>query len=403
MLPNSDDDTLPIVKQAQAAGVYVVTQWNKPADAKPADYDRWIAHVTYDGRASGRQIAEAMFKSLGGQGNVVALQGILATGAAKDRFAGLQEALKAYPGISLLEQQPADFDRTKAIGVTKALLAKYGDKINGVWTANDDMALGAVDALRSVGKTGKVAVVGIDAVPEAVAAVAGGTMTATVSSDGPWQGGIGLAMGFCAVTGNLDVATLPPPTGRSSPSSSSSPGTTPRAMRSRPSTPPSSTATRCSPASSARPDRIHTASSTTAATCLAIASAPRISPACRTGVISSDAAWFSTTLTWATTKHSASAADARRRRQTGGRTPPRGRVDHVQHRTWALGGSPGPTSSCHPRCSLGSQPRCPPAGVTSLHRQAATRCQIDPEPAWMTYKNGALTGDPHATALPVRR
>ena len=50
-----------------------------------------------------------------------------------------------------------------------------------------------------------VKVVGIDAVPEAIAAIQDGTMTATVSSDGPWQGGIGLAMGYCAATGELDA------------------------------------------------------------------------------------------------------------------------------------------------------------------------------------------------------
>lgn len=54
VLPNGDADTTPIVKQAQAAGAYVVTQWNKPADLKPADYDKWIAHITYDGKESGK-------------------------------------------------------------------------------------------------------------------------------------------------------------------------------------------------------------------------------------------------------------------------------------------------------------------------------------------------------------
>jgi ribose transport system substrate-binding protein len=70
------------------------------------------------------------------------------------------------------------------------------------------MALGALQALEAAGLAGKVAVVGIDAVPEAVQAIADGTMTATVSSDGPWQGGIGLAMGYCALTGELDVSEL---------------------------------------------------------------------------------------------------------------------------------------------------------------------------------------------------
>ena len=209
VLPNGDSDTLPIVKAAQDAGAWVVTQWNKPGDVNVPDYDHWISHLTYNGKESGKQIAEAMFAQMGGKGNIVALQGILDTAAAKDRFAGLQEALAANPGITLLDDQTADFSRDKALAVTKTLLTKHGDQINGIWTANDDMALGALQALDAAGKTG-VAVAGIDAVPEAVQAVSDGKMTATVSSDGPWQGAIGLAIGYCAATGQLDVASLSP-------------------------------------------------------------------------------------------------------------------------------------------------------------------------------------------------
>jgi len=210
VLPNGDSDTTPIVKAAQDAGAYVVTQWNKPADLVPWDgYDKWVAHITYDGQDSGYQIAKAMFESMDGKGGVIALQGILATAAAKDRFAGLEKALAEYPDIELLDQQAADFDRTKAFDVTKTLVAKYGDKIGGVWAANDDMALGALQALEPAGLAGKTKVVGIDAVPEAVQAIADGSITATVSSDGAWQGGIGLAMGYCALTGEIDVAELP--------------------------------------------------------------------------------------------------------------------------------------------------------------------------------------------------
>lgn len=208
VLPNGDSDTTPIVKEADAAGAYLVTHWNKPADLNPADYDTWISHITFNGVDSGYQIAEAMFEAMGGEGGIIALQGILDTSAAKDRFIGLQDALEAYPGVTLLDEQAADFDRTTAFNVTKTLLTKHGDDIGGVWAANDDMALGALQALEAEGRAGEVMVVGIDAVPEAVQAIADGSMTATVSSDGPWQGGIGLAMGYCALTGELDVASL---------------------------------------------------------------------------------------------------------------------------------------------------------------------------------------------------
>ncbi len=209
VLPNGDSDTAPIVKGADKAGAYLVTQWNKPADLKPADHKTWISHITYNGVESGQQIGDALAKSIGGQGGIIALQGVLDTAAAKDRFAGLQESLKKNPGVKLLDQQAANFSRAEALTVTKTLLTKHGDKVKGIWAANDDMALGALEALQQAGKAGKVAVVGIDAVPDAVSAVQSGKMTATVSSDGTWQGGIGLAMGYCAATGKLAVKDIP--------------------------------------------------------------------------------------------------------------------------------------------------------------------------------------------------
>ncbi|WP_109509631.1 sugar ABC transporter substrate-binding protein [Nocardioides speluncae] len=208
VLPNGDSDTTPIVKGADQAGAYLVTQWNKPADLKPTDYDRWISHITYNGIESGQQIGDALFQAIGGSGGIIALQGVLDTAAAKDRFAGLEAALAENPEVTLLDQQAANFSRAEALDVTKTLLTKHGDSIKGIWAANDDMALGALEALKQAGMKGEVAVVGIDAVPDALTAIEDGTMTATVSSDGAWQGGIGLAIGYCVATGELDMADV---------------------------------------------------------------------------------------------------------------------------------------------------------------------------------------------------
>jgi ribose transport system substrate-binding protein len=208
VLPNGDADTPPIVKGADQAGAYLVTQWNKPADLKPADHKTWLSHITYNGIESGQQIGDALSEAIGGNGGIIALQGVLDTAAAKDRFAGLEASLKKNTGVKLLDQQTANFSRAEALTVTKTLLTKHGDNVKGIWAANDDMALGALEALQQAGKAGKVAVVGIDAVPDAVSAVQGGTMTATVSSDGTWQGGIGLAIGYCVATGKLKVEDI---------------------------------------------------------------------------------------------------------------------------------------------------------------------------------------------------
>jgi ribose transport system substrate-binding protein len=209
VLPNGDADTTPIVKGADQAGAYLVTQWNKPAELDPADYDRWISHITYNGVESGQQIGDALFEEIGGKGGIIALQGVLDTAAAKDRFAGLEAALAENPDVKLLDQQTANFSRAEALEVTKTLLTKHGADVKGIWAANDDMALGALEALKQAGREGEVAVVGIDAVPDALTAIQDGSMTATVSSDGPWQGGIGLAIGYCVATGELEMDDVP--------------------------------------------------------------------------------------------------------------------------------------------------------------------------------------------------
>ncbi|HXH79957.1 substrate-binding domain-containing protein [Nocardioides sp.] len=208
ILPNGDSDTPPIVEGAEEAGAYLVTQWNKPADLATTDYDQWVTHLTYNGVESGKQIGDALAEAIGGSGGIIALQGILDTGAAKDRFAGLEESLAENTDVELLDDQTANFSRAEALEVTKTLLTKHGDDIKGIWAANDDMALGALEALEAAGRT-DVAVVGIDAVPDALTAIQDGSMTATVSSDGPWQGGIGLAIGYCVATGELAVEDIP--------------------------------------------------------------------------------------------------------------------------------------------------------------------------------------------------
>jgi ribose transport system substrate-binding protein len=84
-------------------------------------------------------------------------------------------------------------------------LTKYGNQIKAVWAANDDMALGALEALRAAGLAGKIPVVGVDGIPEAIDAIAKGEMIATVSSDAYYQGSIGLAMGVCVLTGQVPL------------------------------------------------------------------------------------------------------------------------------------------------------------------------------------------------------
>ncbi len=165
VLPNGDADTKPIVEAADTAGAFLVTQWNKPADLSPLDYDTWLSHITYNGVESGKQIGDALAEAIGGEGGIIALQGILDTGAAKDRFAGLEESLAENSGVELLDQQTANFSRQEALAVTETLLTKHGTRSRHLGRERRHGPR-RPPGLEQAGRT-DVAVVGIDAVPDA--------------------------------------------------------------------------------------------------------------------------------------------------------------------------------------------------------------------------------------------
>jgi len=125
-----------------------------------------------------------------------------------ERWQGLQQVLSQNPGVQLLQWESARWDRTQAYNDTKAMLVAHPD-IDGVWTANDDMAMGAIQALKEAGLAGKVLVTGCDGIREMFDAVKEGLGAATIVNDGKYQAELGLAMALAAKQGKLDVASLP--------------------------------------------------------------------------------------------------------------------------------------------------------------------------------------------------
>lgn len=208
--PNDAADAVPIAKTLEAAGVYFVTWWSKPADVKVWDYPHWIAHISFDGVAAGTYTATELFKTFKtpAHGKIIALQGRLGDTPNAERWQGLQQVLSQNPGVQLVQWESALWDRTKAYNSTKAMLVAHPD-IDGVWTANDDMAMGAIQALKEAGLAGKVLVTGCDGIPEMFDAIKSGLAAATIFNDGKYQAQLGLAMSLAAKQGKLDVKALP--------------------------------------------------------------------------------------------------------------------------------------------------------------------------------------------------
>jgi ribose transport system substrate-binding protein len=196
-VPETPDDVgeqKALVAQALAAGVSGVV-FNPTDDvAMREDLDRLAAagipvaifinrmdgpqltFVGSDDTAIGHAVAEALIAGIGGKGRIVALDGTPSARTARDRADGLRRAVAEHPGIELVDARVGYLQRAPARAAMEELLAKHR-QIDGVWTANDMMAFGAVDALAAAGRTAEV--VGINGLPEAIANIESGAMLAS--------------------------------------------------------------------------------------------------------------------------------------------------------------------------------------------------------------------------------
>ncbi|MEW1827949.1 substrate-binding domain-containing protein [Streptomyces sp. NPDC088196] len=165
--------------------------------------------VASDNVVGGELAAKTIATKLGGTGKIVILQGQAGTSAARERAEGFAKGLKAYPGIQVVAQQPADFDRTKGLDVMSNLLQAHPD-VQGVIAANDEMALGAIKALGSKAGT-SVPVVGFDGTPDGLTAVKQGTLYASVAQQPSQLGKIAVDNALRAAQGKKVETTVKVP------------------------------------------------------------------------------------------------------------------------------------------------------------------------------------------------
>jgi ribose transport system substrate-binding protein len=143
------------------------------------DYVTFIGSNFID---EGRRAGEWLAKQSGGKAGVIELLGSAGASVANDRHQGFADAIKAHPDMKILAAQDGNFNRAQGQKVMESLIQAHGRNITAVYTHNDEMALGAIQALRAANMNpGKdVLVVSVDGQKSALEAIQKGEMNATV-------------------------------------------------------------------------------------------------------------------------------------------------------------------------------------------------------------------------------
>ena len=173
--PVDSNGAVPVVKEANVANIPVIV-----VDRNVGTGAQIAAFIASDNVEAGKLASTALFVALHGSGKVVLLSGVPGNGATNDRTQGFQEALASYPGISVVASQTAQFDRATALTVMENILQAHPD-VQGVFAENDEMALGAIQAIKGLSKGAKVLVSSIDGTADGMTAVQAGLLLETVA------------------------------------------------------------------------------------------------------------------------------------------------------------------------------------------------------------------------------
>lgn len=167
-----------IFREAKQAGIPIILV-DRRADVPE---DLYVTYLGSDFAEEGRNAGRALTKIVGGQANIVELVGTVGSAPANDRAAGFREVLRAYPDMRIIASESGDFTHARGKEVMENFLGKYGKSITAVFAHNDDMALGAIQAIEAYGlRPGiDIKIVSVDAVHDAFQAMIDGKLNATV-------------------------------------------------------------------------------------------------------------------------------------------------------------------------------------------------------------------------------
>jgi len=180
----------PMTKAAQDAGIPLLY-----VNRLPSNLPDGISYVGSESIQAGIMQAEWIAEQLGGKGNVVIMNGDLAQEAAQKRTEGEKQVFAKYPDIKIIREDTGNWSRDQGLALMENWLAS-GDQIDAVASNNDEMAIGAIQAIDAAGKLGEIIVGGVDASPDALQEMDKKRLNVTVfqNAKGQGEGGIKVAI-----------------------------------------------------------------------------------------------------------------------------------------------------------------------------------------------------------------
>ena len=182
-----------IVNPVDSAGIASAVTEANGANIPVIAVDRGVEGATAagfiasDNVEAGKLAADALLKALNGSGKIAVLTGVPGASATNDRTKGFEQSLAANAGVTVVANQTAKFDRATALSVTEDILQAHPD-IQGIFAENDEMALGAIQALTAAGQQGKVLVTAIDGTDDGMKAIKAGTLLETIAQQPAFMG-----------------------------------------------------------------------------------------------------------------------------------------------------------------------------------------------------------------------
>jgi ribose transport system substrate-binding protein len=203
--PSGSREIVSALLKAQVAGIPVIVVDTRvdpqAAAAAGLTIQSFIGSDNYEG---GRLAARFLVEATSGRARVAILEGVPGHETSDSRVRGFRDALDGLPGLAVVASQPANMERELGFTVFQNIMQAHPD-VDALFACNDLMALGAVEAIAAAGRTGRIRVVGFDAIEDARQAIEAGRMSASVAQSPREMGRIAIEAAVQAIRGS----TLP--------------------------------------------------------------------------------------------------------------------------------------------------------------------------------------------------